>query len=106
MLSVQEKVPMTPRPKAMSLGVVTFLDFDRALNSIDDACELDQQSVTRGLDDATLSVRDSGFDQFVEMGVEPLARTDLVFTHETAITDYIGCQDCRKPSLDALLAKY
>ena len=37
---------------------------------------------------------------------EPLARTDLVFTHETAITDYIGCQDCRKPSLDALLAKY
>jgi hypothetical protein len=79
----------------------TFLDFDSALNSIDDTCELDQQSVTRGLDDAASSVRDGRLDQLSEMGVEPGTRPRLVLAHETAVADDIGGEDSRKPSLDA-----
>jgi len=42
-----------------------FLGFDSALDGINDACELDQQSITRSLDDATPSARNGRLDQFM-----------------------------------------
>ncbi len=45
------------------------------------ARKLDQQSVTRGLDDAALSPRDGRFDQFIEMSVETRSRSRLVLAH-------------------------
>jgi len=54
------------------------LDFDCALDGIDDTRDLDQQAVAGGLDDATPVARDGRFDQFIEMGVEPRARPRFI----------------------------
>ncbi len=50
-----------------------FLDFDGALDCIDDARELDEQTVAHGLDNAASAARDGRLDQFVKMGVETRA---------------------------------
>ncbi len=78
-----------------------FLDFDSALDGFDDARELDQQSVARGLDDAAPTARDGRFDQIIEMGVETRTRSRLILAHETGVSDYVGSQNRCKPSLDA-----
>ena len=57
------------------------LDFDGALDGIDDAAEFDQQTITEGIDDATLSVRDSRPDQFIEMGIKAPARSRFIHAH-------------------------
>jgi hypothetical protein len=70
-----------------------LLDIDGALDGIDDARELDQQSVARGLDDTAPAARDGRLDQFSEMGVEPGACSHLVLAHKPTITDHVGSQD-------------
>jgi len=58
-----------------------FLDLYGALDGINNARELHQQSVAGGLGDTVSSARDSRLDQFVEMGVESRARPSLLVAH-------------------------
>ena len=39
--------------------------------------------------------------KFIEKSIELFPRTGLISTHQSRITDYIGSQYRRKPSLDA-----
>jgi hypothetical protein len=77
-----------------------FLDINSALDRIDNTRKLDQQSVSGGFDDAAPEARDGRLDQFVEMGVEPIARPSLVFAHQPRITRHVGSEYCGEAALD------
>ncbi len=79
------------------------LDLDCASDGIDDAGKLHQQTVARGLDDASVVLGDLGVNQLGAMGLLALNRPGLVCLHEPAIADHIGGEDRDKLSGDALL---
>src|SRR5215469_13145915 len=66
------------------------LDLNGALDRVDHALELDQQPVTRGLNDASAVLGDRGIDQLQAMGLEPRQSAGFVDLHEAAVPDHIG----------------
>jgi hypothetical protein len=93
-LSVFGLVPVSPRSAT--------LDVDSAVNRIDDAAELDQEPVAHGFDQAAPVFTDGRVNDLVELIVETGARSRLIVSHESAVADHIGSQDCCQPPLDAL----
>jgi len=77
------------------------LHFDRTAHGIDDTCELDQQPVAGGLDDATFMARDLRVDGFGAQHLEPAESTLLVGLDQSRITGYIGRQYGHQPAFDA-----
>jgi hypothetical protein len=69
------------------------LDLDRAAHRVDDARELDEQPVARGLDDASLVLGDLAVDQLRTMRLEALERTLLVDAHQPAVADDVRRED-------------
>ncbi len=47
---------------------------------------------------------DLGVEQLAAQRLEPVERAFLVLAHETAVTDHICSQNCRKPSLNAFFS--
>src|SRR5271166_6530266 len=78
------------------------LDLDGAAHRIDDAGELGQQAVTRGLDDASVVLGNLGIDEFAAMCLQPGKGALLVGTHEPAVAGDIDGQDGRQPPLHPL----
>jgi hypothetical protein len=85
----------------VALGHVA-LDFDGAAYRIDDAGELDQQAVARGLDDAAAVLGDLGIDKLAPMRLQPGERLLLLGSHQPAVAGDIGRQNGRQASLDPL----
>ena len=75
------------------------LDRGGALDGVDHACELNQRAVTHELDDTTMELFYRRIDQFPTAGLQPRQRAYLIPSHEAAVANHIGSQDCGKPSL-------
>jgi len=73
----------------------------RAGDGIDGAGKLGQETVARGLDDASIMVGDGGIDDFTPHGLQRLQRSDFVGSHQTAIASDISRQNRRQPPLDS-----
>jgi hypothetical protein len=73
------------------------LDIDGAAHGVDDADELHQHTVARGLDDAAAVLGDLGVDEFLTMGLELAQRAFLVDAHQPAIAGDIGRENGRQP---------
>jgi hypothetical protein len=69
------------------------LNFDGAAHRVDDAGELDEQPVARGLDDAPLVLGDLAVDQLRAMRLEALERVLLVDAHQPAVADDVRRED-------------
>jgi hypothetical protein len=67
--------------------------------------ELDQHSVTGGLDDPAGVTRDRWIDDLAATGLQGSQRADLVGTHEPTVTGDIGRQHRRQSPLDAILVQ-
>jgi hypothetical protein len=78
------------------------LNLDSTAHGINDAGELDQHAVPRGLHDAAAVFGDLGVNQGAAMGLELGERALLVGTHQPAVASHIGRQDGREPSLHSL----
>jgi len=76
---------------------------ERAADRVDDASELDQHAVARGLDDVAAVAGDRGVDELATVCLERSQGADLVDAHQPAIADDVRRQDRREPALDALL---
>lgn len=70
------------------------LNLGRAFDRVHDAWKLDQHSVTGQLDDPTLMFRYGWIDQLGPVRLEAGERADLIGTHQPAVTDHVGGQDC------------
>ena len=77
--------PLILRRCRVALGHA-LLHRDRARDGLNDAWELDQNTVASGLDDAALVGGDARIDQFMAMGSEPCESTGLVLAHQPAIS--------------------
>ena len=86
---------VAPRHRALHL--------DRTLNGIDDACELGQDAIAGGLDDAPVVRGDGGLDQLAEVRLHGRQRGRFVLPHETRVADHVGRQDRRQPARIARL---
>jgi hypothetical protein len=72
------------------------LDFDRAAHGVDDAAELDEQSVAGALNDAPVMHGDCRVDEVTAQRPQP--RQDGIFVRagEPAIADHVRAKDRRK----------
>src|SRR6202023_2787646 len=77
------------------------LHFDGATHRVDDAGKLDEQTVSRSLDDATTMFLDFGIRQLAPKRFEPRKGSLLVGTHEPAVTSDIGGENGGQPPFDA-----
>ena len=74
------------------------LDFEGTTYRIYGAGELDQHSVTRGLDDPPAMVGNGGVNEGLPDSLKPGQRAFLVYAHEAAITGDIRRQHrCQSP---------
>jgi hypothetical protein len=73
------------------LGLERGLDFDRALDRIDDAGELGEYTVARGVDEASVMLLDERVDQPAMRGQSAVSRL-LVLPHEAAIAEDVGAE--------------
>ena len=71
------------------------LHFDRAAHRVDDAAELDENSVPGALDDAAVMRGDGRIDQVAAQPPEPRQRSVLVGAGEPAVADHVRDQDRR-----------
>ena len=81
------------------------LDRDGTGDSLNDARELDQQTIARRLYDPALVLADLRVDEFTTMGSEPRKCAGFVLTHEAAVTGDIGGENGRKTPLYSLSAQ-
>ena len=79
-----------------------LLHLDGAAHGVDDASEFYQHAVAGGLDDAAAVFGDLRVDQLTAQGLEARERAFLVGAHEPAVAGYVGREDCRQSTLDAL----
>jgi hypothetical protein len=77
--------------------------FAGAAQSIDDAGELDQQPVARGLDEPAAMLGDLRVDHLGSKRLEPTQRAVLVDLDQPGIPGDIGYQDRREAAFDRLL---
>ncbi len=78
-ISLAERMASPPeldKADCLSRGANDFAN-DGAAHGIDDASELGEKPVARGLDDAASTVRDGRLDQFVKMRVKPCAAPSM-----------------------------
>ncbi len=75
-----------------------LLHLERAAHRIDDAPELDQKPIARGLDDAAPVLLDLGVAELPANRLQHRQRPFLVRAHQTRIADDIGGQDRGKPA--------
>ena len=80
------------------------LNGDRATHGVDDAGELDQDAVARGLDDAAGMFGDPGVQEFAAMRLEARERAFLVVADQPAVAGDVRCEDCGQPPLNAILS--
>jgi hypothetical protein len=69
------------------------LNVHRALDGVDDARKLDEQSVACGLNDPAAAFGDLGVDQLTAMHLGAKERAFLVRTHEAAIAHHVSGED-------------
>lgn len=72
-----------------------ILNLDGTPHGADDAAELDQTAITRGLDHAATISGNHWVNELLPDCSEPRNRALLVCGREPAITGYIGREDCR-----------
>ncbi|MER8530820.1 hypothetical protein [Mesorhizobium sp. M1272] len=72
------------------------LDFDSALNRLNDARELYEQAVARGLDDIAPMRRDPGPDDLTNMYLQARKRAGFVHLHHPAVAGDIRGKGRRK----------
>src|SRR5262249_29886058 len=77
--------------------------FDGTAHCVDNAGELDEQPVTRGLNDASAMLLDFGVRQFAAQCRQSGMRALLVLPHEARIAGNVGGQNGGQPALDPLL---
>jgi hypothetical protein len=94
--------PLVRRRQPVPL-VHPALDFDGTAPSVYRARELDQDSVTRSLNDTAAMFGDFGFEELAPVRVEALQRALFVCTHEPAVADDIAGEDGSKPAFDSRL---
>ncbi len=75
----------------------------RALDCLDDASELCEQSVAHQLEDAALMLGNLRLDQLFAIRAQAFESPRLILFHEPAIADHIGGQDGSKAALGAFL---
>jgi hypothetical protein len=92
--------PPFPRHRVIGFGHCR-LHFGGASHRIDDAGELEKQTVAGGLDDAAVMTGDLGIDQLGTERLEPSQRAFLVGFDQARITRDISGQDRREPTFDA-----
>ena len=72
------------------------LDLDGAVNSVDDAPELDDRAVAGPLDNAAVMHRDCGIDQVAPKGAKPSESSILVRARKPGVADDVSDQDRRE----------
>src|SRR5262249_16429735 len=88
------------RQRGIVLGQ-DHLDFGPTSESVDDARELDEQSVAGRLHKTALILRDFWIDCFGAKRPEPADRAFLVPFHQPGVSRDIGGEDCRQPTFNA-----
>ena len=89
---------MRTQPDAPLVGQVGLapnhglLNFDGALDGLNDAGKLGQEPVAHELHDASLALRDFRLHQLFTEGLQAIERSCLVLAHQAAITDHVGCK--------------
>src|SRR5580700_6313488 len=76
-----------------------MLDRRRADDRVDDARELDEKAIARGLDDPAAVPGDRGVEKIAAQGFEGTQRADLVRAHEAAVADDIRRENGGEPPL-------
>src|SRR5262249_40466504 len=76
----------------VALGKPT-LDGDRTADSVDDAAELRENSISGRLHHAAPMLCDQGNDQGTHVSLKGAESASLVQFHESAVADYIGGKD-------------
>ena len=94
--------PAVRRHFRIALGH-SALDVDGAAHGIDDAGELGQQPVARRLHQASAILGDLGIEQGRPVVPQLADRAFLVGAHQPAVAGYIGGQNGREPSLQAVV---
>ena len=79
-----------------------ILDVDSALNRIDRAGKLHQQSIARGFEHTPIEGSDSGINQGFAVTTLPGDCTGLIDLHQPRIANHIRCEDRRQPPLKTL----
>jgi hypothetical protein len=77
---------------------------DRAGDGFNQAGELNQDAISRGLHNATLMLGDFRIDQFAALCSEPGQKPGLVLAHQPAVPSHIGREDSGEAALDPLFA--
>src|SRR6516162_4989344 len=77
-----------------------MLDLNSTARSVHGACELNQDTVTRSLDDTAAMLGDFWFQKFATMRIEPQQGAFLISSHHSAVTGHVAGKDGRKPSFD------
>src|SRR6516164_1088116 len=76
------------------------LDLNSTARRVHGACELNQDTVARPLDDSAAMLGDFGFQKFTTMRIEPQQGAFLIGSHHSAVTGHVTGEDGRKPSFD------
>jgi hypothetical protein len=90
----------------IDVGIAVFhalLHHDGAAHRIDDRRELDENAVTRGLDDTALVLGDQRIDELPAMALERGERPFLVGAHEARVSRHVRGKDGGEPARDARL---
>jgi hypothetical protein len=66
------------------------LHLDGTANSIDYASELDENAISRPLNDAAVMQSDCRIDQIAAKGAQPRKRAILIGASKSAISDHVG----------------
>jgi hypothetical protein len=80
----------------------SLLQIDGALHGVDGAAELNENTVSGKLKNATLMSVNEGFEDFSPPGPEGSSRTRLVLLHQPAVADDIGGQYRGKAAFNAV----
>jgi hypothetical protein len=94
--------PVSDTPLLGHVGIALrhrVLDLYCALDGLNGARELGQQTVAHQLDDAPMILGDLGVDQLFAMGLQCRQRARLILSNKAAVTDYVCGQNGGKPAL-------
>jgi hypothetical protein len=92
--------PAVGRQGGIALGLGA-LHVDGTPQRIDNAVELDQESIPHGLDKPAVVICDIGLEHLVKLGLEMSASSFLVRLAEMPITSDVGNHHSGKPALHA-----
>ncbi len=83
-------------------AVRRLLNFDGALDGLNDAGKLGQEPVAHDLHDASPALRNFWLHQLFTVGLQALERSRLIFAHEARVADHIGGKNGGKAAFHAL----